>query len=100
MDANFLLERFNVSSEDKDPGLSKGLAYFVDTETFHKHLKDFDKRIIQPPSTCSNHEAAKGDKRSSIRTRDLAASGVGGVVCTRHELKLPLCTVDLRVGET
>ncbi|KAK0467431.1 hypothetical protein IW261DRAFT_1613021 [Armillaria novae-zelandiae] len=49
---------------------------------------------------CSNHEAAKGDKRSRIRTRDLAASGVGGVVCTRHELKLPLCTVDLRVGET
>ncbi|KAK0471979.1 hypothetical protein EDD18DRAFT_1314665 [Armillaria luteobubalina] len=100
MDANFHLERFNVSSEEKDPGLSKGLAYFVDTKTFHKHLADFDKRIIQPPSSCSNHEAAKGDKRGSIRTRDLAASGVGGVVCTRHELKLPLCTVDLRVGET
>ncbi|KAK0478031.1 hypothetical protein EDD18DRAFT_1322729 [Armillaria luteobubalina] len=81
MDANFHLERFNVSSEEKVPGLSKGLAYF-------------------PPSSCSNHEAAKGDKRSSVRTRDLAASGVGGVVCTRHELKLPLCTVDLRVGET
>ncbi|KAK0486702.1 hypothetical protein EDD18DRAFT_1311625 [Armillaria luteobubalina] len=80
MDANFQLERFNVSSEDKDPGLSKGLAYFVDTEAFHKHLKDFDKRIIQCPSSCSNHEAAK----------DLAASGVGGVVCTHHELKLPL----------
>ncbi|KAK0477824.1 hypothetical protein IW261DRAFT_1594300, partial [Armillaria novae-zelandiae] len=100
MDANFRLERFNVSSEEKDPGLSKGLAYFVDTNTFHKHLADFDKRIIQPPSSCSNHEAAKGDKKVSIRSRDLAASGVGGVVCTRHELKLPLCTVDLCVGET
>ncbi|KAK0488218.1 hypothetical protein EDD18DRAFT_1335263 [Armillaria luteobubalina] len=99
MDANFCLERFNVSSEEKDPGLSKGLAHFVDTQTFCRHLKDFNKRIIQPPSSCSNHEAAKGDKRSSVRTRDLAASGVGGVVCTRHELKLPLCTVDLRVGE-
>ncbi|KAK0499952.1 hypothetical protein EDD18DRAFT_1348753 [Armillaria luteobubalina] len=63
MDANFWLERFNVSSEDKDPGLSKGLA-------------DFDKQIIQPPSSCSNHEAAKGDKRSTVRTRDLAASGL------------------------
>ncbi|KAK0500749.1 hypothetical protein EDD18DRAFT_1279950 [Armillaria luteobubalina] len=99
MDANFHLERFNISSEEKDPGLSKGLAYFVDTQTFRRHLKDFNKRIIQPPSSCSNHEAAKGDKRSSVRTRDLAASGVGGVVCTCHELKLPLCTVDLRVGE-
>ncbi|KAK0467413.1 hypothetical protein IW261DRAFT_1553874 [Armillaria novae-zelandiae] len=89
MDANFRLERFNVLSEDKDPGLSKGLAYFVDTKMFHKHLKDFNNRIIQPPSSCSNHEVAK----------DLAASGVGGVVCTHHELKLPLCTVDLHVGE-
>ncbi|KAK0490175.1 hypothetical protein EDD18DRAFT_1311108 [Armillaria luteobubalina] len=87
MDANFWLERFNVSSEDKDPGLSKGLAYFVDTEAFHEHLKDFDKRIIQHLSSCSNHEAAK-------------TSRVGSVVCTHHELKLPLCTVDLRIGET
>ncbi|KAK0493407.1 hypothetical protein EDD18DRAFT_1108187 [Armillaria luteobubalina] len=31
MDANFRLERFNISSEDKDPGLSKGLAYFSST---------------------------------------------------------------------
>ncbi|KAK0474610.1 hypothetical protein IW261DRAFT_1341509, partial [Armillaria novae-zelandiae] len=95
MEANFCLERFNVSSEEKDPGLSKGLAYFVDTNTFHKHLADFNKRIIQPPSLCSNHEAAKGDKKVSIRSQDLAASGVGSVVCTRHELKLLLCTVDL-----
>ncbi|KAK0501996.1 hypothetical protein EDD18DRAFT_1100491 [Armillaria luteobubalina] len=79
MDVNFRLERFNVLSEDKEPGLSKGLAYFVDTKMFRKHLKDFDKRIIQPPSSCSNHEATKGDKGSCIRTRDLAASGVGGM---------------------
>ncbi|KAK0230569.1 hypothetical protein IW262DRAFT_1453472 [Armillaria fumosa] len=43
MDANFWLERFNVSSEDKNPGLSKGLAYFVDTEMFYMHMKDFNK---------------------------------------------------------
>ncbi|KAK0493944.1 hypothetical protein EDD18DRAFT_1355859 [Armillaria luteobubalina] len=76
MDANFCLKRFNVLSEEKDPGLSKGLTYFVDTKTFHKHLADFDKQIIQPPSLCSNHEAVKGDKRGFIRTRDLAASGL------------------------
>ncbi|KAK0471765.1 hypothetical protein IW261DRAFT_1571641 [Armillaria novae-zelandiae] len=100
MDANFRLERFNVSSEEKDLGLSKGLAYFVDMNTFHKHLADFDKRIIQPPSSCSNHKTAKGDKKVSIRSRDLAASGVGSMVCTCHELKLLLCTVDLHIGET
>ncbi|KAK0490177.1 hypothetical protein EDD18DRAFT_1109725 [Armillaria luteobubalina] len=79
MDGNFHLERFDVSSEDKDP--------------------DFDKRIIQPSSMCSNHEATKGDNRTQNQTRDLTASRVGGVVCTRHELKLPLSMVDLRVGE-
>ncbi|KAK0505477.1 hypothetical protein EDD18DRAFT_1305540 [Armillaria luteobubalina] len=100
MDGNFRLKRFDVSSEDKDPGLGRGLAYCVDTTIFRRHLQDFDKRIIQPSSTCSNHEAAKGDNRTWNWTRDLAASGVGGVVCTRHELKLPLSTVDLRVGET
>ncbi|KAK0466634.1 hypothetical protein IW261DRAFT_1553911 [Armillaria novae-zelandiae] len=100
IDGNFRLERFDVSSEEKDPGLGKGLAYFVDPTVFRKHLQDFDKRIIQPASTCSNHEAVKGDKRTQNRSRDLAASGVGAVVCTRHELKLPLSTVDLRVGET
>ncbi|KAK0470911.1 hypothetical protein IW261DRAFT_1553650 [Armillaria novae-zelandiae] len=58
VDANFKLERFEVSSEEKDPRLGRALCYFVDTKS------------------------------------------VGGVVCTRHKLKLPLSTVDLRVGET
>ncbi|KAK0493893.1 hypothetical protein EDD18DRAFT_1077920, partial [Armillaria luteobubalina] len=93
VDANFKLERFDMSSEEKDPGLGRVLSYFVDTKSFKEHLFNFDKRIIQPQSTCNDHEATKGDKKT------LAASGVGGVVCTRHELKLPLSTVDLCVGE-
>ncbi|KAK0481089.1 hypothetical protein EDD18DRAFT_1312229 [Armillaria luteobubalina] len=97
MDGNFRLERFDVSSEDKDPGLGGGLAYCVDTTIFRRHLQDFDKHIIQPSSMCSNHEAMKGDNRMRNRTRDLAASRVGGVVCTQHELKLPLSMVDLHV---
>ncbi|KAK0488249.1 hypothetical protein EDD18DRAFT_1359725 [Armillaria luteobubalina] len=99
MDGNFCLERFDVSSEEKDPGLGKGLAYCMDPTIFCRHLQEFDKWIIQPASTCSNHKAAQGDKRMWNQTWDLATSGVGGVVCTRHELKLPLPTVDLRMGE-
>ncbi|KAK0465848.1 hypothetical protein IW261DRAFT_1426997 [Armillaria novae-zelandiae] len=99
VDANFKLERFEVSSEEKDPGLGQVLCYFVDTKSFKDHLFNFDKRIIQPWSTCNDHEAAKGDKKTWARSRALAASGVSGVVCMCHELKLPLSTVDLRVGE-
>ncbi|KAK0498116.1 hypothetical protein EDD18DRAFT_1350738 [Armillaria luteobubalina] len=79
MDANFKLERFEVSSEENDPGPGSGLGYFVDTTSFKNHLKMFDKHIVQARST---------------------SSGVGGVVCMHHELKLALSTVDLRVGET
>ncbi|KAK0478572.1 hypothetical protein EDD18DRAFT_1312571 [Armillaria luteobubalina] len=99
VDANFKLERFDMSSKEKDPGLGQGLSYFVDTKAFKNHLIKFDKCIIQPRSTCNNHEAAKGDKKTHARSRALAASRVGGVICTHHELKLPLSTVDLQVGE-
>ncbi|KAK0491901.1 hypothetical protein EDD18DRAFT_1109315 [Armillaria luteobubalina] len=61
IDGNFHLERFDVSSKEKDPGLGKGLAYFVDPTVF--------------------------------------SSGVGEVVCTQHELKLPLSMIDLCVDE-
>ncbi|KAK0492137.1 hypothetical protein EDD18DRAFT_1080139, partial [Armillaria luteobubalina] len=81
MDANFKLERFEVSSEEKDPSLGSGLGYFVDTTSFKNHLK----------ITCNDHEAAKPDK-TCAQSRALAASGVGGVICTCHELKLVLCT--------
>ncbi|KAK0228031.1 hypothetical protein IW262DRAFT_1455227 [Armillaria fumosa] len=64
VDANFKLERFEVSSEEKDPRLGQALSYFVDTKAFKDHLINFDKRIIQPWSTCNNHEAAKGDKKT------------------------------------
>ncbi|KAK0213555.1 hypothetical protein IW262DRAFT_1301039 [Armillaria fumosa] len=100
VDTNFKLERFEVSSEEKDPGLGQALSYFVDTKAFKDHLINFDKRIIQLQSTCNDHEAAKGDKKTQAQSRALAASGVGGVVCTCHELKLPLSMVDLRVGKT
>ncbi|KAK0482842.1 hypothetical protein EDD18DRAFT_1112478 [Armillaria luteobubalina] len=96
---NFHLERFDVSSGEKDPTLGKGLAYCVDPTSFCRHLQEFDKQIIQPASTCSNHEAAQDDKRMQNGTWYLAASRVGGVVCTRHELKLLLSTVDLQVLE-
>ncbi|KAK0497920.1 hypothetical protein EDD18DRAFT_1351735 [Armillaria luteobubalina] len=100
VDANFKLERFDMLSEEKDPGLGRALSYFVDTKSFKEHLFNFDKRIIQLWSTCNDHEAAKGDKKSRARSRALAASRVGGVICMHHELKLPLSTVDLCVGET
>ncbi|KAK0486448.1 hypothetical protein IW261DRAFT_1416228 [Armillaria novae-zelandiae] len=100
MDANFKLERFEVSSKEKDPGLGSGLRYFVDMTSFKNHLKMFDKHILQAWSTCNDHKAAKPDKKTCARSQALAASGVGGVICMHHELKLALSMVDLQVRET
>lgn len=39
MDANFRMKRKNVSSEEKDPSLSKGYAYFVDEKPYKEYLE-------------------------------------------------------------
>lgn len=38
VDANFRLTRKHVSSDDRDPGLSDGWAFFVKNEPYKKHL--------------------------------------------------------------
>ncbi|KAK0493829.1 hypothetical protein EDD18DRAFT_1077948 [Armillaria luteobubalina] len=64
INANFKLERFEVSSEEKDPGLRSRLGYFIDTKSFKEHLQMFDKQIVQARSTCNDHKAAKPDKKT------------------------------------
>jgi hypothetical protein len=38
LDANFRMTRKNVSSELKDPALSRGFSYFVEETAFKEHL--------------------------------------------------------------
>jgi hypothetical protein len=40
MDANFKSKRKNVSSEDKDPSLSDGYAYFVPEKQYKEYLAE------------------------------------------------------------
>lgn len=97
IDANFRLRRKDVSSEEKDPGLSKGFAYLVDDTAFREYLKEYLDLIIEEKSTCSTHDAIKS---ASIRGgRGIAASGLGAVVCSRHDMRLPVAAGDLHKGE-
>lgn len=41
IDANFRLKRKNVSSHESDPGLSKGLSYFVEDTRYREHIKNY-----------------------------------------------------------
>lgn len=38
MDANFRLKRKDVSSEEKDPGLGRGWAFYGDVLEYMEHL--------------------------------------------------------------
>ena len=47
LDANFRLKRKNVSSDEADPGLSKGWAYTVEETKYKAHL-ELHKAEVEP----------------------------------------------------
>ncbi|TEB10416.1 hypothetical protein FA13DRAFT_1653193 [Coprinellus micaceus] len=96
LDANFRLKRKAVSNDVADPGLSRGWAYFVWDFPFRAFLKPRDTEM-EPKSTCSRHDAVNlADIRPGF---GYAASGVGTVECTRHNMKRPCAVGDLQKGE-
>ncbi|KAG2029343.1 hypothetical protein BDR03DRAFT_1018509 [Suillus americanus] len=96
IDANFRLKRRMVSKDSTDPGLSRGWAYFVEETTYKTYLQSHDG-TLQQKSTCSSHNAVNmADTKVS---QGLAATGVGTINCTRHNMKLPNGVGDLQKGE-
>ena len=96
LDANYCLKRKDVSSNEADPGLSKGFAYFVNDGPFRAFLADHEKDK-EPKSTCSRHDAVNlADVRPG---HGYAATGVATVECTRHNMKRPSAVCDLQKGE-
>ncbi|KAK0435653.1 hypothetical protein EV421DRAFT_1892517 [Armillaria borealis] len=78
--------------------LNLGYAYFVDETAFRNHIDMFGKVIPEEEkSTCNNHDAVK--LANSRGGQGAAATGVGAVVCGRHDMKRPLSVGDLQKGE-
>ncbi|KAG1852279.1 hypothetical protein DFJ58DRAFT_716611 [Suillus subalutaceus] len=83
INANFHLKCQLVSSDDKDPGLSQGWGYFI---------KESNYKV-----NCVSHNTVNmADTKSS---KGLAATGVGTVVCARHDMRLANGVRDLQKGE-
>ncbi|KAG1785033.1 uncharacterized protein HD556DRAFT_1435285 [Suillus plorans] len=96
IDANFCLKWKAVSSDQMDPGLNAGWAYFVEERTYKSYLSERAGER-QECSTCVSHNAVNmADTKSS---RGLAATGIGTINCARHEFKLPNGVGDLQKGE-
>ncbi|KAG6847868.1 hypothetical protein H0H93_005345 [Arthromyces matolae] len=95
LDANFRLKRKNISSEDRDPSLGPGWAFFVEENNYKAFIKEH-WGLKQPKSTCVSHDAVNKPDREA---HGLAASGAGTVDCSRHDLKRPCGVGDLQLGE-
>ncbi|KII83222.1 hypothetical protein PLICRDRAFT_85247, partial [Plicaturopsis crispa FD-325 SS-3] len=94
-DANFRLANRMRSTEQADPSLCPGGAYFVATQPYAAFLKAYthDKEI----SNCVAFAALM--LANMKRAKGIASSGVGGVSCGRHELFRPNGLGDLQKGE-
>ncbi|KAG2037090.1 hypothetical protein BDR03DRAFT_934153 [Suillus americanus] len=97
IDANFRLKQRLVSSDDRDPGLSQGWGYFVKESNYKAYLQE-NASLAQEKSNCVSHNAVNmADTKSS---KGLAATGVGTVVCARHDMRLANGVGDLQKGKS
>ncbi|KAJ7041341.1 hypothetical protein C8F04DRAFT_1253041 [Mycena alexandri] len=95
INANFRMKRKQVSSEEADPDLNKGSAFFSEVNEYMKHVRehwDFE----QEKSRCVSHDAVDQPDREA---RGTASSGIGTVDCARHNMKRPNGVGDLQKGE-
>ncbi|KAG0693725.1 hypothetical protein DFH29DRAFT_985427 [Suillus ampliporus] len=89
INANFQLCHHNKSSDQADPGLSNGWSYF--------EVLDASSGQLQEKSSCAGHNAI--NLADTKNTRRMAATGVGAIVCARHNLTRPSAVGDLQKGE-
>ncbi|KAF7299710.1 CxC2 domain-containing protein [Mycena chlorophos] len=95
MDACFQLKRRMVSNEARDPSLGPGFAFMVEAGPYREFLRKSTNK--QEMSTCSGLKAL--DHSNTKFSKGYAATGVGMVVCARHEFVQPTSVGDLQKGE-
>ncbi|KAJ7027839.1 hypothetical protein C8F04DRAFT_1212338 [Mycena alexandri] len=95
MDANFRLKSRLRANEHDDPPLGDEWGYFVEEAPYKEHLRGYvaEKDV----STCIAFAALL--QKDTRLTTGLRCSGVGGVVCARHEVVRAQGIGDLQKGE-
>ncbi|KAJ7481680.1 hypothetical protein FB451DRAFT_1030190 [Mycena latifolia] len=95
LDANFRLKNRLRANEHQDPSLGSGMGYFVESEAYKKHLKDY---VAEKDVSSCIAFAALLQKETRLTT-GLRVSGVGGCICAQHGVVRPLGLGDLQKGE-
>ncbi|KAJ7065916.1 hypothetical protein B0H15DRAFT_926024 [Mycena belliarum] len=95
MDANFRLKSRLRANQHPDEPLGPGWGNLVHEPPYREHLRNYvaEKDV----STCIAFAALL--QKDTRMTTGLRCSGVGGVVCARHELVRPQGMGDLQKGE-
>ncbi|KAK7002264.1 CxC2 domain-containing protein [Favolaschia claudopus] len=95
MDANYRLRNRLRPNEKDDPPLGSGWGYMVEEKEYREHLRGYVGE--EDVSTCVAFQALL--QKDTRVTTGLRCSGVGGVVCARHEVVRPQGLGDLQKGE-
>ncbi|KAJ8469906.1 hypothetical protein ONZ45_g16729 [Pleurotus djamor] len=95
MDANFRLKNRIRANEVSDEPLGSGWGYFVEDRGYRDHLSSYVTEA--DTSTCIAFQALL-QKETRVTTGH-RCSGVGGVICARHESVRPNGIGDLQKGE-
>ncbi|KAJ7104597.1 hypothetical protein C8R44DRAFT_887052 [Mycena epipterygia] len=95
LDANFRLKNCLRANEHQDPSLGGGKEYFVESEAYKTHLRNY---VAEKDVSSCIAFAALLQKETRLTT-GLRVSGVGGCVCARHGVVRPLGLGDLQKGE-
>lgn len=98
IDANFRLRRKDISTDARDPGLNLGFAYIVAEMGYKAFLNDHKQvELVAEETSCSNYDAIKS---ANVRGGPgVAATGLGAVLCSRHDFRRPVSAGDLQKGE-
>ncbi|KAJ7589417.1 hypothetical protein C8J56DRAFT_1049073 [Mycena floridula] len=95
VDACFRLKCKIVSSDQKDPGLGTGWAYFVEDAPYQEYVKSLGDQ--EEVNTCTGLSAV--DHANTCFSCGYAVTGVGLALCARHEFVGKNAAGDLQVGE-
>ncbi|KAK7027686.1 CxC2 domain-containing protein [Favolaschia claudopus] len=95
VDANFRMRHRLRANERDDPPLASGWGYMQEEGPYKEFLRTcVDEEDV---STCIAFQALL--QKNTKMTTGLRSSGIGGVVCARHELVRPQGLGDLQKGE-
>ncbi|KAJ7051050.1 hypothetical protein C8F01DRAFT_1263316 [Mycena amicta] len=95
LDANFRLKNRIRKNERHDPSFGSGWSYFVETEGYKNHLRNY----VAEADVSSCIAFAALIQKDTRLTTGLRVSGVGSCVCARHGVVLGEGFGDLQKGE-